>query len=223
MCNPPYISSEQTSTVAPDVLKHEPHLALFGGESGDEYYHSLYQTARQWEVPAVVMEVGDHIQAQRVCKIFDRQGIYKTNIWFDSAGQGRVVVAVGSQEWEFLLEKPDYSVPFDMSMIPRQKDYHPGSLLAQFRRQPATSPYIPRAGVGFKGLLPRYKRPRIRLRRYLTRRKIGMIKRSKNKAAEGAPQRSDGVATERQVARRCQNVVGGIDESIPQEETSQRG
>jgi hypothetical protein len=172
----------KSKTVDREVFQHEPHTALFGGESGDDYYYSVYRTARQWETPAVVMEVGDIAQARRIQELFQHETIYKANVWRDSAGKGRVVVAVSSEEWEFLLDQPDYSISFDIpvqfpgwyrkSSIPK-----PGSLLAEFMRLPLFPRYISRVGATFQGLLPRFKRPRIKLRFHLRRRTIGAIRR----------------------------------------------
>ena len=88
------------------------------------------------------MEVGDLAQAERVKSLFDTND-WKTSIWLDSAGQGRVVVAVNEEKWEFLLQQPDYSHNLDLSVFPRQERLargKPGSILAMFERPRLITP-----------------------------------------------------------------------------------
>jgi len=82
------------------------------------------------------MEVGDLPQAERVKQLFDSYR-WMTNIWLDSAGHGRVVVAVRSDQWEFLLPQPDYSQMLDLTPFPRRERTsrgRPGSILSMFER-----------------------------------------------------------------------------------------
>lgn len=41
--NPPYISYAERSVMSNDVLRYEPSLALFSGESGYEFYEAIYK------------------------------------------------------------------------------------------------------------------------------------------------------------------------------------
>jgi len=71
-----------------------------------------------------------------VKSLFERDGLWKCAIWLDSARNGRVMVAVKSEKWAFLLPQPDYSVPLDLSPFPRQERHRkglPGSILSAFR------------------------------------------------------------------------------------------
>jgi len=82
------------------------------------------------------MEVGGTPQAERIQSLYHSRG-WKSSIWVDSVGHGRVVVAVRLKEWEFLLPPPDYSIPLDLSPFPRKERPRRapiGSLISTFRR-----------------------------------------------------------------------------------------
>lgn len=136
-CNPPYIPLHKRLTIDRSVSQYEPPQALFvPSPHGDEYYHTLLSIANRWETPAVVTEVGDLAQAERVKSLFESND-WQSSVWLDSAGEGRVVVAVKSEKWTFLLAQPDYSVPLDLSPFPREEKprwAQPGSILSTFRR-----------------------------------------------------------------------------------------
>ena len=44
--NPPYVPQGDASTMPPEVLRYEPHVALFGGPTGLEVVHHLFVQAR---------------------------------------------------------------------------------------------------------------------------------------------------------------------------------
>lgn len=146
-CNPPYIPLSSRPNLDRSVSKYEPSEALFvPSQYGDDYYRTLFAIANRWETPAVVMEVGDLEQAQRVKSLFELDEQWKSSIWLDSAGRGRVVVAVKSEKWAALLPQPDYSIPLDLSPFPRQEIPRkglPGSILSTFRRPRLVVPTIP--------------------------------------------------------------------------------
>ena len=58
--NPPYIPRRDAATLQREVREHEPHLALFGGESGNETYARLVVEAERVLRPGgwLVMELG---------------------------------------------------------------------------------------------------------------------------------------------------------------------
>jgi hypothetical protein len=89
------------------------------------------------------MEIGDLQQAERVKSLFERHNSWKASIWLDSAGKGRVVVAINSEQWAFLLPQPDYSIPLDLSPFPRRERRRrglPGSILSTFRQPKLVAP-----------------------------------------------------------------------------------
>jgi hypothetical protein len=144
--NPPYIPLSNRPTLSRTVTKYEPSEALFvNSPHGDEYYHLLHSIATRWGTTALVMEVGDLPQGERVKSYFSNRG-WKSSIWLDSADQGRVVIAIKSEKWSFLLPQPNYSVPVDLSPFPRkERPIHgvPGSIISAFRRPKLITPEIP--------------------------------------------------------------------------------
>lgn len=95
--NPPYIAESLKPTLAPEVLDHEPHKALFGsGEDGLGYYRELARTTRfafnkiagGW----LLCELGDG-QASDCQSIFSEQGWTQIGICSDLNGVGRVLSA----------------------------------------------------------------------------------------------------------------------------------
>jgi release factor glutamine methyltransferase len=60
VCNPPYVGRSQRESLPRDVREHEPEVALFGGECGEELYAPLLEQAAQVLRPGglVVVELG---------------------------------------------------------------------------------------------------------------------------------------------------------------------
>lgn len=60
VANLPYIATSETPLVSPETLIYEPHLALFGGETGFELYISLFTqiTALQKRPKFLIAEMG---------------------------------------------------------------------------------------------------------------------------------------------------------------------
>jgi hypothetical protein len=142
-CNPPYIPTASLPTLDPSVTRFEPHEALFApSPSGIDYYPHLLGIVNRWEASVLVMEVSDLKQAELVKSLVDQDEQWKSSIWLDSAGNGRVVVAVKSDKWDFLLPQPDYSMPLDLSPFPkleRPRLGRPGSIISTFKRHKVTS------------------------------------------------------------------------------------
>ena len=95
--NPPYIG--RSEPLAAEVGEHEPHLALYGGETGLEFYERLAR-----EAPAhlndggfLLSEVG-YRQAGAVQKLFERAGWSHVRTVADLSGIDRVVVF--QHRWE---------------------------------------------------------------------------------------------------------------------------
>jgi hypothetical protein len=92
------------------------------------------------------MEVGDLEQAERVKTHFEQDSQWKSSIWLDSAGNGRVVIAIKSEKWAFLLPQPDYSIPLDLTPFPKRERHRTGPrgiVLSMFQRPKLATPDLP--------------------------------------------------------------------------------
>ncbi|MEG4486178.1 peptide chain release factor N(5)-glutamine methyltransferase [Microcoleus sp. D2_18a_B4] len=93
--NPPYIPSSTVLTLEPEVLKHEPHLALDGGFDGLDCIRHLVETAPDYlesgGVWLVEMMAG---QETAVADMLQSHGSYgKVQIFSDLAGIDRFALA----------------------------------------------------------------------------------------------------------------------------------
>lgn len=93
--NPPYIPSSTVLTLQPEVVQHEPHLALDGGFDGLDCIRHLVETAPDYlesgGVWLVEMMAG---QAEAVADMLDSHGSYgKVQIFSDLAGIDRFALA----------------------------------------------------------------------------------------------------------------------------------
>ena len=93
--NPPYIPSSTVLTLQPEVVRHEPHLALDGGFDGLDCIRHLVETAPDYlesgGVWLVEMMAG---QAEAVADMLESHGSYgKVQIFSDLAGIDRFAIA----------------------------------------------------------------------------------------------------------------------------------
>jgi release factor glutamine methyltransferase len=93
--NPPYIPTSQLAQLQPEVVRHEPHLALDGGADGLESIRHLAEVAPDYlksgGIWLVEMMVG---QAKAVTEILQRVGKYRDiEILSDLAGIERFALA----------------------------------------------------------------------------------------------------------------------------------
>ena len=93
--NPPYIPSSTVLTLQPEVVRHEPHLALDGGVDGLDCIRHLVETAPDYlesgGVWLVEMMAG---QAEAVADMLESHGSYgKVQIFSDLAGVDRFALA----------------------------------------------------------------------------------------------------------------------------------
>jgi release factor glutamine methyltransferase len=97
LCNPPYVSEAQRSELAPEILRHEPPLALFAAADGMATIASLLeQLSSRPRVKLMSVEVG-HGQAQRVSELTRAAGFDAILVEPDLAGIERVVVGERTQ------------------------------------------------------------------------------------------------------------------------------
>jgi release factor glutamine methyltransferase len=92
--NPPYISDEELEELEPEVVGHEPRLALAGGKGGLGVIAELVPQAARALRPdgLLLMEVGSGQEA-RVVELVRDSGMAVVRVAPDLAGIPRVVVA----------------------------------------------------------------------------------------------------------------------------------
>lgn len=90
--NPPYISGEDMEKLEETVRSYEPHLALYGGESGLDFYRTITRHARSYlrENGALIFEIG-YDQSSEVEKMMKEYGFQKVHTVNDFSGLSRVV------------------------------------------------------------------------------------------------------------------------------------
>jgi len=92
--NPPYIGLHESATLPREVRDHEPHMALFGGETGTEMYAPLIAQAAMLLKPGgiLVMELG-HNSAEHVSRLLTTPEWTDVALTNDLAGITRVASA----------------------------------------------------------------------------------------------------------------------------------
>jgi release factor glutamine methyltransferase len=84
--NPPYIARD--ALLESNVIDHEPHTALFGGEKGDELLKQIIIQARQKKIPYLACEMGYDQKASM--ELFLTQfGVQYSKFYDDLAGLNR--------------------------------------------------------------------------------------------------------------------------------------
>jgi release factor glutamine methyltransferase len=92
--NPPYIGRREEPSLPREVCRHEPELALYGGEEGYELYASLVSQAAKCLKPGgiLVLELG-HDSLPAVRPLFDAPQWTSVAVTNDLAGIPRVLAA----------------------------------------------------------------------------------------------------------------------------------
>ena len=92
--NPPYIAADEMPHLSPDVLNHEPHIALTPGGDGLGAYRSIAKGAAAHLNPngRLIVEIGP-TQGPAVRALFDAAGLRNPTITKDLDGRDRVVSA----------------------------------------------------------------------------------------------------------------------------------
>ncbi len=91
--NPPYIETNTIENLSEEV-KHEPHIALDGGEDGLYFYREIIKNAKKHlnKNGYLAFEIG-YNQKQQVEKLLDENGYKNIYSRKDLSGNDRVVVA----------------------------------------------------------------------------------------------------------------------------------
>lgn len=95
VCNPPYITAEEMGELDHDVADFEPHLALYGGPDGLDFYRTIMETWRYAVKPGgqLLFECGWK-QGEAVAAICRKAGLTDVQVETDYAGVPRIVCAV---------------------------------------------------------------------------------------------------------------------------------
>ncbi|NLY71618.1 MAG: peptide chain release factor N(5)-glutamine methyltransferase [Clostridiales bacterium] len=92
--NPPYIKTDDLSTLMREVREHEPMLALDGGDDGLDFYRRIINEAHSYLKPGgvLLLEIG-YDQGQSVPDLIRNTGYYnEPKVLKDLAGHNRVVL-----------------------------------------------------------------------------------------------------------------------------------
>jgi release factor glutamine methyltransferase len=92
--NPPYIASEEISTLQPEVRDFDPRLALDGGGDGVDFYRCIAKEAPLFLKPGgkLMTEFGDG-QSEEVKKIFSDENWIVEEIVADYSSRARILIA----------------------------------------------------------------------------------------------------------------------------------
>lgn len=91
--NPPYITISEKSSMHPNVLHHEPSLALFVKEDAMEFYNAIAKMVirHQKNECKVLVEINENY-GNEVCQVFIEHGLKHVALFQDLQGKDRVVV-----------------------------------------------------------------------------------------------------------------------------------
>ena len=89
--NPPYIKSDEIEKLQVEVRKHEPRLALDGGEDGLHFYRKIIEKAPEYlnDRGYLVFEIG-HDEAKDICALMENK--FDVEVIKDLSKLDRVVV-----------------------------------------------------------------------------------------------------------------------------------
>lgn len=96
--NPPYISFDEMNVLDPEVKDFEPHLALYGGKDGLDFYRKLATDGKKvlGEHGRIYCEIG-YNQQDSVMDIFSRAEWKEISTTKDLSGHPRVICAVSGE------------------------------------------------------------------------------------------------------------------------------
>jgi release factor glutamine methyltransferase len=92
LANPPYVPTSVIATLEPEVARHEPVLALDGGDDGLDVIRQLAAQAERADVRLLAVEHGEG-QADAVAGLCEQAGFSAIERRRDLAGHERVIVA----------------------------------------------------------------------------------------------------------------------------------
>ena len=92
--NPPYIDRKDEVTMQDNVLKYDPHLALFAEEEGMYFYRKIIEQANNYlnENGVIFFEIG-YDQKDKIIKLADMNG-FSAEVYRDINGRDRMAFLV---------------------------------------------------------------------------------------------------------------------------------
>lgn len=92
--NPPYIDRKDEVTMQDNVLKYDPHLALFAEEEGMYFYRKIIEQTNEYlnENGVMFFEIG-YDQKDKIIKLADMNG-YSAEVYKDINGRDRMAFLV---------------------------------------------------------------------------------------------------------------------------------
>ena len=92
--NPPYIDRKDEVTMQDNVLKYDPHLALFAEEEGMYFYRKIIEQAKDYlnENGVMFFEIG-YDQKDKIIKLADMNG-FSAEVYRDINGRDRMAFLV---------------------------------------------------------------------------------------------------------------------------------
>jgi release factor-specific protein-(glutamine-N5) methyltransferase len=95
--NPPYISENEMKQLEGNVLNYEPHMALYGGKDGNDFYRKIISNSKKYlfKNGLLVFEIGCS-QGKIVSQLLKDNGFTEIEILSDLAGLDRVVKGVNN-------------------------------------------------------------------------------------------------------------------------------
>ena len=96
--NPPYVSTAEMSALQPEVARHEPALALHGGEDGLDPLRAILKDAPRLLAPGgrLIVEIGPTQGADAVA-LFAAAGLRAVRLGQDLDGRDRIVMGQAAQ------------------------------------------------------------------------------------------------------------------------------
>lgn len=92
--NPPYITDSEKKQMHPNVLDHEPHVALFVNQEAMEFYQAIAEFTFEYQASGcmVLMEINENY-GKEVVDIFSEGNFCDVTLIKDLQGKDRIVMA----------------------------------------------------------------------------------------------------------------------------------
>jgi release factor glutamine methyltransferase len=93
--NPPYITPSEGKEMHPNVLDHEPNIALFVKNDAMEFYEAISSMIIKYQPEGCILLVEiNEKYGDDVCKVFKQKGLKNISLIKDLQDKNRIVIAV---------------------------------------------------------------------------------------------------------------------------------